>query len=51
MTTVNKSPRPEVRVLDPVEVNLIWLLSHVTEDNQWTFAIARHEKEARHTRR
>lgn len=47
MTTVKKSPRPEVRVVDPVEVNLVWLLRHISDANEWTFAIARHEKEAR----
>ncbi len=47
MTTSKNAPRPEVRVLDPVEVNLTWLLKHINADNQWDFRINRDAKSCR----
>jgi hypothetical protein len=44
ITTTDKSPRPEIRVVDPIEVNITWLLRE-------TFKIDRNAKSCRTPRR
>jgi hypothetical protein len=46
VTTTDKSPRPEVRVVDPIEVNITWLLRDAA-----AFKIDRNVKSCRTPRR
>jgi hypothetical protein len=46
ITTTDKSPRPEVRVVDPIEVNITWLLRDAA-----AFKIDRSKKSTRTPRR
>ena len=46
ITTSDRSPRPETRVVDPIEVNITWLLRDVA-----SFKIDRNQKSTRTPRR